>query len=126
MTAVRLALLEFRRFRAPMRRLVPVGLAMIPLLYGSLYLWSNWDPYGRTDRIPVAVVDQDQPAVANGQMIDAGKQFTRQLQASGAFAWNFVDADEALDGLRHGRYYFTITVPPDFSHKLATAQNPIP
>ncbi|NKY87317.1 YhgE/Pip family protein [Nocardia veterana] len=126
MTALRLALLEFRRFRAPMRRLVPIGLAMIPLLYGSLYLWSNWDPYGRTDQIPVAVVNEDRPAEANGRMIDAGKQFTQQLQASGAFAWNFVDGREALDGLRHGRYYFTITVPADFSARLASAQNPLP
>lgn len=126
MTVFRLALVEFRRFRAPMRRLVPIGLMMIPLLYGSLYLWSNWDPYGRTDQIPVAVVNQDRPAVANGQQIDAGQQFTEQLKASGVFAWHFVDADEALDGLRHGRYYFTITVPPDFSAKLASAQNPTP
>lgn len=126
MTALRLALLEFRRFRRPLRWLVPVALALIPLLYGSLYLWSNWDPYGKSSEIPVAVVNQDHPAVANGQLIDAGEQFTQQLRASGKFQWRFVDADEAHDGLQHGRYYFTITVPPDFSAKLASAQNPLP
>ncbi|MCM6778201.1 YhgE/Pip domain-containing protein [Nocardia sp. CDC159] len=126
MTAVRLALLEFRRFRGPLRTLVPIALALIPLLYGSLYLWSNWDPYGRTDKIPVAVVNQDHPAEANGQLVDAGKQFTDQLRASGAFQWHFVDARAAHEGLEHGRYYFTITVPPDFSAKLVSAQRPTP
>lgn len=126
MTALRLALLEFRRFRRPMRWLVPVGLSLIPLLYGSLYLWANWDPYGRTSQIPVAVVDQDRPAVANGQLIDAGGQFSQELRASNAFQWHFTDARTAQDGLQHGRYYFTITIPPDFSEKLASAQHPVP
>ncbi|GAA5064750.1 YhgE/Pip domain-containing protein [Nocardia callitridis] len=126
MTSLRLALLEFRRFRTPLRRLVPVALAMIPLLYGSLYLWSNWDPYGRTDQIPVAVVNEDQSTVASNQVVDAGAQFTQQLKASGAFEWHFVDQSEAMNGLRDGRYYFTIAIPADFSRKLASAQNPIP
>jgi putative membrane protein len=123
---LRLVLVEFRRFRSPLRWLVPVGLGLIPLLYGSLYLWSNWDPYGKSSEIPVAVVNHDQPAVANGQLINAGEQFSQQLKASGRFQWNFVGADEAHDGLKHGRYYFTITVPADFSAKLASAENPLP
>ncbi|MEE3752125.1 YhgE/Pip family protein [Mycobacterium intracellulare] len=125
-TALRLAVLEFRRFRGPVRWLVPAGLSLIPLLYGSLYLWANWDPYGRTSQIPVAVVDQDRPAVANGQLIDAGEQFSQQLRASNAFQWHFTDARTAHNGLEHGRYYFTITVPPDFTQKLVSAQNPVP
>jgi putative membrane protein len=126
MSVLRLALLELRRFRRPLRWLIPVGLSLIPLLYGSLYLWSNWDPYGKTSEIPVAVVNQDQPAVANGQLIDAGAQFSQQLSAAGKFRLRFVDAAQAHDGLEHGRYYFTITVPPDFSANLASAQNPTP
>ena len=126
MTALRLALLEFRRFRGPRRWLIPVGLALLPLLCGSLYLWSNWDPYGRTSQIPVAVVDEDRPAEANGQLVDAGKQFSLQLGASNAFQWHFTNGHEALDGLKHGRYYFAIMVPPDFSSKLVGTQNPDP
>ncbi|WP_107657116.1 YhgE/Pip domain-containing protein [Nocardia suismassiliense] len=127
MKALRLALLEFRRFRGPLlRKLVPIGLALIPLLYGSLYLWSNWDPYGKTDQIPVAVVIEDRPVTANGQVVDAGKQFEQQLRATPKFQWHFVDRPAAEDGLVHGRFYFTITVPPDFSRKLISAEKPIP
>lgn len=127
MKAIKLALLELRRFRGgPIRRLVPVVLVLVPLLYGSLYLWSNWDPYGSLEEVPVAVVNQDRPVQEAGQYIDAGDQFVRQLKTTKLFDWHFVDAAEARRGLRQGRYYFTISVPADFSASLATATQPRP
>ncbi|MFJ8043222.1 YhgE/Pip family protein [Kitasatospora sp. NPDC096147] len=127
MTALRLALLELRRFRGPLRRLVPLLLCLIPLLYGAMYLWANWDPYGKTARIPVAVVNLDQPAVAaEGRPVDAGAQLVEQLKASGTFGWQFVDPATADAGLRSGRYAFTVEIPPDFSGRLATATDTHP
>ncbi|MGX1850001.1 YhgE/Pip family protein [Streptomyces sp. NPDC055299] len=127
MRAVKLALLELRRFRGPMRRLVPVLLCLVPLLYGAMYLWANWDPYGKTDRMPVAVVNQDQLAHApQGRRVNAGDQLVQQLKASGTFDWHFVGPDEARDGLEHGRYFFTIAIPSDFSRKLATGADTRP
>ncbi|GAB2680531.1 YhgE/Pip domain-containing protein [Saccharopolyspora gloriosae] len=127
MTAVKLALLELRRFRGPLRKLVPPLLCLIPLLYGAMYLWANWDPYGKLDRIPVAVVNQDHVAhTAQGQRVDAGREVQQQLKAAGTFQWSFTGEDEARDGLEQGRYYFTITIPSDFSAKLATASNTVP
>ncbi|SFT42580.1 putative membrane protein [Actinopolyspora lacussalsi subsp. righensis] len=127
MKIVKLALLELRRFRGgKLRPLVLVALVLVPLLYGSLYLWSNWDPYGRLDRVPVAVVNNDRPVRASGQFIDAGEQFTEQLRARDLFDWHFVNSGEARRGLREGDYYFTITVPSDFSGKLATATRRFP
>ncbi|MFI5523311.1 YhgE/Pip family protein [Streptomyces platensis] len=127
MRAVKLAMLELRRFRGPVRRLVPVLLCLVPLLYGAMYLWANWDPYGKTDRMPVAVVNQDRLAHApQGRRVAAGDQLVRQLKASGTFDWRFVGADEAREGLEHGRYFFTITVPSDFSRKLATGADARP
>lgn len=121
MKAFKLAWLEVRRFRGPLRRFVPLALVLVPLLYGSLYLWSNWDPYGQLNRVPVAVVNSDQPVDSRGEHINAGEQFVQQLKATDIFDWNFVDSAEARHGLQEGRYYFTIEVPSDFSTKLATA-----
>ncbi|MFJ1705596.1 YhgE/Pip family protein [Kitasatospora sp. NPDC088346] len=121
MRAVGLALLELRRFRGPVRRLVPLLLCLIPLLYGAMYLWANWDPYGRTERIPVAVVNEDRPAHSvDGQPVDAGDQLVAQLKASRTFGWSFTDAAQAHDGLEHGRYFFTVEIPADFSARLAS------
>jgi putative membrane protein len=119
--AIKLAWLELRRFRGPLRRFVPLVLILVPLLYGSLYLWSNWDPYGRLNRVPVAVVNSDRPVDSRGQHINAGEQFVLQLKATNIFDWYFVGTDEARRGLVEGRYYFTVEVPADFSAKLATA-----
>lgn len=122
MKAIKLALLELRRFRGgPLRRLVPAALLLVPLLYGSLSLWSDWDPYGSLDELPVAVVNSDRPVTGGGQYINAGEQFVQQLKATGLFDWHFVDAAEARDGLLEGRYYLTISIPAGFSAKLATA-----
>lgn len=126
MNAIKLAWLEIRRFRGPLRRLVPVVLVLVPLLYGALYLWSNWNPYGKLDQVPVAVVNSDQPVVANGELVNAGQQFVQQLRADRIFDWHFVRPQEAQQGLREGRYYFTLTMPKDFSAKLATASQPNP
>ncbi|MCX4744931.1 YhgE/Pip domain-containing protein [Kitasatospora sp. NBC_01287] len=124
MIAVRLAFLELRRFRGPLRRTVPLLLCLIPLLYGAMYLWANWDPYGKTDRIPVAVVDLDRPATtAQGQLVDAGDQLVQQLKASGTFGWRFVDQGTAAAGLREGRFAFTIEIPADFSSRLASGSD---
>jgi putative membrane protein len=121
MTALRLALIELRAFRRGLPRLALVAIALVPLLYGAVYLWSSWDPFGRVDRIPVAVVNQDSPVRVRGQRVAGGTQFTQQLRASGAFDWRFVDAREAADGLKEGRYLFTITVPRDFSRRLTSS-----
>jgi putative membrane protein len=126
-TVFRLAWLELRRFRGPLRRFVPALLCLIPLLYGGMYLWANWNPYGHTDRIPVAVVDQDRPAQGpQGQPVEAGAQLVQQLKATPTFDWQFVSAAQAASGLRDDRYYFTITIPPGFSGDLATAGSSTP
>ncbi len=126
MTAVRLAWLELRRFRGPLPRLVPVILALIPLLYGGTYLWANWNPYGRTGAIPVAVVNQDRPVVVRGQHVSAGADFVAQLRHDHTFDWRFVDADAAHRGLVDGRYAFEVRVPPDFSARLASPAGTAP
>ena len=51
---MRLALFELRRFtRAPITVAALVVLTLVPLLYGALYLWAFWDPYGNMHHIPV-------------------------------------------------------------------------
>ena len=46
----RLAGYELRRFKGPLPILALLFLVLVPLLYGALYLWSNWDPYGSGTR----------------------------------------------------------------------------
>jgi putative membrane protein len=123
---LRLALLELFRFRGGRPPLLPLALTLVPLLYGGVYLWATWDVYGRLDRIPVAVVNQDVPVTAREIEVNAGQLFVQQLRQDRIFDWRFVDLQRAQRGLQSGAYYFAITVPPDFSSKLASPAPDLP
>ncbi|MFF4271695.1 YhgE/Pip family protein [Streptomyces sp. NPDC001536] len=127
MRSPRLAALELRRFgRGKLPRAALVALLVLPLLYGALYLWSFWDPYGRLDRIPVALVNDDKGATADGKKLAAGDDITRGLHDSDVFEWHEVSADEARAGVEDGTYYLSLTVPRDFSTRIASSAGDSP
>ncbi|MFJ4698540.1 YhgE/Pip family protein [Streptomyces sp. NPDC088768] len=121
MRSPRLAALELRRFgRGRLPRAALVALLLLPLLYGALYLWSFWDPYGRLDKIPVALVNEDTGAKAKGQEVDAGRQIVRGLRDSDTFDWQETDARHAREGVENGTYYLSLTLPADLSSRIAS------
>ncbi|MER6674228.1 YhgE/Pip domain-containing protein [Streptomyces sp. NPDC000983] len=127
MRSPRLAALEIRRFgRGRLPRAAMVALLVLPLLYGALYLWSFWDPYSRLDRIPVALVNDDRGARADGERIAAGDDIVRGLHESEVFDWHEVSADEARAGVEDGRYYLSLTMPADFSERIASSSGDSP
>ncbi|KAF3464958.1 YhgE/Pip domain-containing protein [Streptomyces sp. Tu 3180] len=122
-----LAALELRRFgRGKLPRAALVALLVLPLLYGALYLWSFWDPYGRLDRIPVALVNDDEGATADGKRITAGDDLAEGLRDSETFDWREVSADEARRGVEDGTYYLSLTMPADFSRRVASGSGDSP
>lgn len=117
-----LATLELRRFgRGRLPRAALAALLLLPLLYGALYLWSFWDPYGRLDRIPVALVNDDKGATAEGKRIAAGDEITGKLLDSKVFEWHQVSAAEADKGVEAGTYYLSLTMPSDLSKRIASS-----
>ncbi|MDQ0683217.1 putative membrane protein [Streptomyces achromogenes] len=127
MRTPRLAALELRRFgRGRLPRAALVALLLLPLLYGALYLYSFWDPYGRLDRIPVALVNDDRGARADGKRITAGDDITAKLRDSAVFDWHEVSAQEARAGVEDGRYYLSLTMPADLSRRIASSSGDSP
>ncbi|MFF9084957.1 YhgE/Pip family protein [Streptomyces sp. NPDC014991] len=127
MRSPRLAALELRRFgRGKLPRAALVALLVLPLLYGALYLWSFWDPYGRLDRIPVALVNDDKGATAGGKKITAGDDIVGGLRDSRTFEWHEVSAEEAHAGVEDGTYYLSLTMPGDFSRRIASSSGDSP
>ncbi|WP_405971571.1 YhgE/Pip domain-containing protein [Streptomyces sp. NBC_00988] len=127
MHAPRLAALELKRFgRGKLPRAALVALLLLPLLYGALYLWSFWDPYGRLDRIPVALVNDDKGASADGKKVTAGADITKGLRDSGTFDWHEVSAATARKGVEHGTYYLSLTMPADFSERVTSSAGDSP
>jgi putative membrane protein len=112
---------EIKRFgRSRMTRAAIVVLMLLPLVYGALYLWAYWDPFGHVNKMPVALVNSDRGAVVSGQKINAGDEIAKSLTADRSLDWHVVTPQEAHDGVEHGRYYFMLELPPDFSAAIAS------
>lgn len=113
---------DFKRYyRGRMPRLALVVILLMPLMYGALYLWAFWDPFGKVDKLPVAIVNLDQGATRDGQPVDAGTEVVKGLIDSGQLDLVETSEEQAEAGLAHGTYYFTITLPSDFSDAVVSA-----
>lgn len=112
---------EIKRFgRSRMTRAAIVVLMLLPLVYGALYLWAYWDPFGQVDKMPVALVNSDRGVEVSGQHLNAGAEIAKSLTDDASLNWHVVDEQEARDGVEHGTYYFMLELPPDFSEAIAS------
>ncbi|MBK7822260.1 MAG: YhgE/Pip domain-containing protein [Tessaracoccus sp.] len=118
-----LARFELRRFKGPLPRLALAFILVVPMLYGCIYLAGNWDPYGRLNQVPVAVVNHDVPTAVNGKEVSAGRDFVDSLHRSGTFAFADASSADAEAGLERGDFYLVITVPESFSRDLVSAKD---
>lgn len=116
----------WRIFRADWQRIsasvvavvVIMGLCLIPCLYAWFNIFSNWDPYGpdATSNIRVAVTSEDEGYELLGLKLNIGSMVLDGLKSNNQMGWDFVDSrEEALEGVRSGRYYAALIVPADFT-----------
>lgn len=106
--------------------IVLVFIIAIPAIYTTLFLGSMWDPYGKLDNLPVAVVNLDEPVEYEGETLNVGKKLVDKLKDDGSLCFNFTDADQAERGLKNGTYYMVITVPKNFSENATTLMDTVP
>ena len=109
--------LELTRFkRHTITRLAMIVVAVIPAIYGGLYLASNWDPTSHLDRLQAAVVNEDTGAEkpnSDGERLNAGDELVDKItpKGEGGFDWQETSAQEAKDGYR-----------PDFESEAAAEE----
>ncbi|MCU7667665.1 YhgE/Pip domain-containing protein [Bacillus thuringiensis] len=127
MSVFKLFLKEWRSiFKNKMTLLSVIGLFFIPILYCGVFLWGFWDPYGKVDKLPVAVVNSDIEAKIDDKTINVGKEFVDDLKDNDKFDWHFINKKEADEGLKKHKYYMIIEVPKNFSKKVATLNDKEP
>lgn len=96
-----------------------IAIIMIPLIYGGLYLAAFWDPYGKTENLPVAVVNLDKGAMDEEKRVNYGNDIVDNLKNNNDLAWKFVNSKkEAEEGLKGDKYYAMMVIPSDFSKRL--------
>lgn len=118
---------ELKRFlRHRLTRAAIAVMLLIPLLYGAMYVWAFWDPTARMHNLPVALVNEDRPATSDGVTIAAGDRILDRLTHTDSLDWRLVDSATARDGVARGDYYFSVTIPADFSTNVVSLGGPSP
>ena len=113
-------------WRNPILIIVLVFIIAIPAIYTTLFLGSMWDPYGKLDELPVAVVNLDEPVEYEGETLNVGQKLVDKLKEDGSLCFNFTDTEQAERGLENGTYYMVITVPKNFSENATTLTDATP
>ena len=85
-----------------------------------MYLWAFWNPFAEVNKVPVALVNEDTGAVADGLPLRAGDEVAQALIDSKQLDLHRVSAADGAAGVAGGNYYFSITLPPDFSAAVAS------
>ena len=98
--------------------LVIGGVCLLPSLYAWFNIAANMDPYGNTKGIKVAVANCDAGAETTQMSLDAGATIIDSLKENKQLGWKFVDEDQAIEGVKSGKYYAAIVIPEDFSEDL--------
>ncbi|CAN3130717.1 YhgE/Pip family protein [Mycobacterium sp. smrl_JER01] len=112
---------DLKRYsRGLLPRIALITIIVMPLLYGAMYLWAFWNPFAEVNKVPVAIVNQDRGAIVDGQQLRAGQEVTQALIDSGQLKLTEMSAQQAAEGVGSGDYYFAITLPEDFSERVAS------
>ncbi len=101
--------------------LVLIVICLIPTIYTSIFLGSMWDPYGNTQNINVAIVNNDQAAVYQNETLRVGDDLCKNLLNNDSM--HFVvedDENKAMEKLNDGTYAMVITIPKNFSSNATT------
>ncbi|HHJ7774716.1 TPA: YhgE/Pip family protein, partial [Streptococcus pyogenes] len=110
----------------PKLMITMIGVALVPALYNLSFLGSMWDPYGRVNDLPIAVVNHDKPAKRADKSLTIGNDMVDKMSKSKDLEYHFVSAKQAQEGLKEGDYYMVITLPEDLSQRAATLLNTEP
>ncbi len=118
----------FRIFRRDIKKIftnsmaiiLAVGLAVLPSLYAWFNIFANWDPYGATGNMKVAIVISDEGFKFRDVEINVGAQIEDNLKGNDAIDWQFVEYDQMVYGIESGEYYAGIEIPRGFSKSLTS------
>ena len=102
------------------RTIALIGI-VLPLVAATVLVWATTGRQDNLDRIPVAVVNNDQ-IIQDPQPMAAGRALAASLTEPSSdqtnLDWTLADTDDAAAGLTSGRYYAVLTIPPDFSQAI--------
>lgn len=118
----------FKIFKRDLKRLsrnaialiIVIGISVIPALYAWFNIAANWDPYGSTDGIKVAVVNKDKGCSLHALELNGGDEIVANLKQNTQMGWTFTEENDAKNGVESGEFYAAVVIPEDFSANLTS------
>ena len=102
---------------------VVCGLIILPSLYAWFNIKASWDPYGNTNGIKVAIVNEDSGDTLGEKSINIGEKLIEKLKENNNLGWQFVSKEDGEQGVKNGKFYATIIIPSDFTTKTLSLVN---
>ena len=98
---------------------IAIALCVIPALYAWFNIFSNWDPYGGTGNISIALVSRDRGyTLESGEYRNEGAEIVEEMAAGTSIHWVPTDYDEAMAGVRSGKYYGALVLGENLSRNM--------
>ena len=108
--------------------LIIMGLAIMPSFYAWFNIAGGWDPYGNSGQVKVALANSDDGV--EGSIlpfhINVGERVVTSLTGSTKIGYVVTEEDEAIDGVRSGKYYAAVVIPKNFSANLLSVLTKTP
>ncbi len=99
---------------------VIVAVAFLPALYAWVNIYANGNPYANTGNISIALASND-PGITldDGTYMNLADEVFEEQKKSDKIDWQFPDtADEAIEGVRSGKYYAAVIFEENFTYNM--------
>ena len=97
-----------------------IAVLVIPALYAWVNIYANWDPYGNTGNVPIALASRDRGYTnEDGTYVNRGREIVDEVSRSTSIRWIVVeDADEAIEGVKRGDWYGALVMGENLSRNM--------
>lgn len=99
---------------------VCVGMIVVPCFYAWFNIAGSWDPYGNTKNLKVAVANSDDGYASEliPVSLNMGERMTSELRESASIGYTVTSEEDAVEGVRSGKYYAAVVFPENFTRDL--------
>lgn len=98
---------------------IAIAVCVIPALYAWFNIFSNWDPYGGTGNISIALVTRDKGyLLEDGTFKNEGREIVEEMAAGTSINWVPTDYEEAMEGVRSGKYYGALVLGENLTRNM--------
>lgn len=99
---------------------IALSVLLIPALYAWVNIYANWDPYGNTGNVKIALASCDLGYIdEDGEYINAGQEIIADICKSEAIDWTPVeDPEDAINRVRSGEFYAALIMEENLSRNM--------